>query len=526
MRQVLRPALRRAPAPSEGVGAPVVGPADALFYLDVAGQCRLGTTIYADEAALNTALGVTKSGEARSYPVHVAPGATEIITDGSFAGGGLDSWASGPAYTSNGSVAVVSNQLVASRNGAAAAYRCSRPVTLETTKAYRLTATRVGTTGSLTSAYLAAAGGGDLNASISVGAFSNGALELDFAPSVTSFFVGLNTSGAVSSVGTLTTDDYSLKECAPLAGWVQGGFSVEINATAPNGHAAVQCIACFGDDGGASGLGTRNSVRITRNTAGNIIVDVHNNASSQASLNLGNVADNAAFNVRIAVTNNRFSGSLNGGTVVTDTSGTLPPLAGMRLGRDSAIGSIAAWGGTIQSVTLWPEALADAELPNPFDAITVLGDSRAVAIADDLVTATARATSNQATGGQDFAGTLTVAQGLASYLRLRNVVLVQYRNTGETLQQCLDGLRGIIAAIGHERIYIEPMWPAITESQQAIVDGYNAALLGEFAAYSLDAEDQAAFLLDLADRPTGDGIHDDAAHQAIRAGYAKAFFGF
>lgn len=526
--RLARPLSRRPDAPHsplESTGA--FWPARSLLFADFAkAKFYAGGAVYASEAAMNTALGVTKSGEARSFPVYVAPGASELLADGGFTSG-IDSWVEAPAHAANGDIAVVSNQLVATRNGNAATYRCSRPVTLETTKAFRAIGTRVGTTGSLLSAFLAAAGGADLNASISAGAGSNGAMEVDFAPSSTAFNIGLNVSGTVSSVGSITTDDYSLKECLPIAGFVQGAFSAEIKATAPATHATIKCIAHWGDDGGQGGLGTRNSVRLIRNIAGNIILDVLNNAASQASLDLGNVADGAAFTVRFAVTNNRFSGSLNGATVVTDTAGTLPPLAAMRLGRDSMIGSVAAWDGTIQSFTLWPEALADAELPNPFDAINILGDSRAVAEWSALATAVSpRSVVSNATGGENYTTTITVAQALPDYVKRRNQVVVQYRNTNETLQQCLDGARGVLAAIGHARVYLEPMFSGIPESQQSVVDGYNAALLTELAAYSLSSSDQAAFLANLADRTVGDGIHDDAEHQAIRAAYAKAFFGF
>jgi len=521
----MRGAIKLLLALNEGVGG--FWPARSLLFDDFAnGRFYANGAVYGSEIAMNTALGVTKSGEARSFPVYMAPGASELIADGGFASG-IDSWIEAPAHAANGDIAVVANQLVVTRNGNAAAYRCSRPVTLETTKAYRATGTRVGTTGSLSAAYFAAAGGSDLNASISAGAFSDGAMEVDFAPSATAFNIGLNVSGTVSFVGSITSDNYSVKECLPLAGFVQGAFSVEIKATAPATHATAKCIAHWGDDGGQGGLGTRNSVRLTRNTSGNIILDVLNNAASQASLDLGNVADNAAFTVRFAVTNNRFSGSLNGATVVTDTAGTLPPLAAMRLGRDSMIGSVAAWDGTFQSFTLWPEALADAELPNPFDALLVLGDSRGVAEVTALATAVSpRSVTYQAVGGQDYATTVTTAQGLSAYNKQRNIVVVQYRNTGETLQQCLDGARGVLAAIGHTRVYLEPMFSGIPETQQSVVDGYNAALLTEFADYSLNSSDQAAFLANLADRTVGDGIHDDAEHQAVRAGYAKAFFGF
>jgi len=292
--------------------------------------------------------------------------------------------------------------------------------------------------------------------------------------------------------------------------------------------AANKTLLHIGDDGSAALLAVaRNSLWLYRNTSGAMILAVKRNAVDVASLNLGVVADGADIEIAFACTTNRFSVSLNGGTVVTDTSGVLPGLARLRIGRDYAGTAGQVWDAPISRVRLYAEALADAELPNPFDALLVLGDSRAVSEADDLATAVSpRAVTSSATGGESFSGTVAVAEALPAYLAQRNVVLVQYRNTNETLEQCLDGLRGVIAAIGHSRIYIEPMFAGIPESQQSVVDGYNAALLDEFAAYSLGSVQQAAFLADLADRDTGDGVHDDATHQAIRAGYTKAFFGF
>lgn len=474
----------------------------------------------ADETSFNTALGVTKSGEQRSFPVYVAPGATELLADGGFASG-VDSWTETPATAANGSVAQSAGQLVITAT--TTGYKVSRAVTVASDQPYRFLCDVVALGGTTAGFLTGGTGSVELaSASGTAGISSTGTKETDFSYASTATYIGLNSSG----VGTITLDNASLKVCAALKGASLSALSGRISAVAPAAAAAAKTLLYVGDDG-VGGLGGRNYLWLYRNTSGNIILAVRRNGSDVALLDLGNVANGAAFTVAFAATTNRFSGSLDGGVVVTDTAGTMPGLAKLRFGRDWAGTAGQVWDGTISRVKLYAEALADAELPDPFESLLVLGDSRAESMSDELITAVApRSVVEQATGGDSYATTVSVAQGLSSYLKQRNVVLVQYRNTGETLQQCLDGVRGVIAAIGHGRIYIEPMWPGIPETQQSVVDGYNEALLGEFAAYSLGSVQQAAFLADLADRTVGDGIHDDTEHQAIRAGYAKAFFWF
>ena len=520
LRPPMRAPMRSANSPREGVGGWWDRAATLLLDADYANDRIFDGVSFGSEAAYNASRGVTKSSEQRSVPVYVAPGATELLADGGFSSG-QDGWDETPATAANGSVAVVGGQLVLTVG--TTGYKVARAVTLVSDQPYRLLGDRIGSTGSMSGFLTGGTNAIELSSAAGTAGFtSNGTIECDFNSTGTAMYIGLNTTGT----GTMTADNFSLKACAALKGAV-ANWGGRISAVAPAAAAANKTLLYVGDDGSGGGVGPRNYLWLYRNTSGNIIFAVRRNGADVALLGLGNVANGAAFTVAFAATTNRFSASLNGGVVSTDTAGIMPGLAKLRVGRDYAGTAGQLWDGTISRLRLYGEALADAELPNPFDALLVLGDSRAELMADELLTAVApRDVNEQATGGESYATTVSVAQALPSYLKQRNVVLIQYRNTGETLQQCLDGVRSVLSAIGHTRVYIEPMWAGIPETQQSVVDGYNAALLAEFAAYSLNSSQQATFLATMAGRPTGDGIHDDATYQAIRAGYAKAFFGF
>lgn len=72
--------------------------------------------------------------------------------------------------------------------------------------------------------------------------------------------------------------------------------------------------------------------RLLRNSSNEIRFIVTDGGSGVCDLNLGTVANDTAFKVAVSWAANDFVGSLNGGTAVTDTSGTLPTTTTMRLG--------------------------------------------------------------------------------------------------------------------------------------------------------------------------------------------------
>lgn len=94
--------------------------------------------------------------------------------------------------------------------------------------------------------------------------------------------------------------------------------------------------------------------------AGNLIVAAADGDVTQSSLDLGAVANDTDFTIAARFADNNFAASLNGGAIVTDTSGTNPlGLTTARIGRDVA-GYY--WNSTIRTIETRRTA-SDTELP-------------------------------------------------------------------------------------------------------------------------------------------------------------------
>lgn len=105
--------------------------------------------------------------------------------------------------------------------------------------------------------------------------------------------------------------------------------------------------------------GTENErVRIERNSSNEIHCIVTDGGVEQANVNLGTVAANTAFKVAFAWSAGDFAASLNGGTVGTDASGTLPTVTTMRIG--SALTNL--WGRTEKRDAYYDSRKTNAQL--------------------------------------------------------------------------------------------------------------------------------------------------------------------
>lgn len=107
--------------------------------------------------------------------------------------------------------------------------------------------------------------------------------------------------------------------------------------------------------------GTENErIRIVRDASNVVRFIVTDGGAEQCNLNLGTVANSTAFKVAVSWAANDFAGCLNGGTVQTDTSGTLPTVTTMRAGRGSAADG---WFGHVASARYLPRnCVNNAEL--------------------------------------------------------------------------------------------------------------------------------------------------------------------
>ena len=127
-----------------------------------------------------------------------------------------------------------------------------------------------------------------------------------------------------------------------------------ISARAPGGKSGDQ-VLWQADDGSDA-----NSHRLLRDATGTLRYVVTTAGISQANLALGSVADGAMFKVAVRAAPNDFAGSLNGGAVVTDPSGTLPSITTERWGGGAAPGT--EWGGALASDVEFDTTLANADL--------------------------------------------------------------------------------------------------------------------------------------------------------------------
>jgi hypothetical protein len=119
-----------------------------------------------------------------------------------------------------------------------------------------------------------------------------------------------------------------------------------------------QAPAVIAVDGGS----IANEIAVQRDATTNLprgFVRVSN--ALQASM-AGAVAWSSGTSGKIAVAykSNDFAFVFNGGTVITDTAGSVPTVTTLRLG--SRAGGVGYWSGRIKSVTYYPSRLTNAEL--------------------------------------------------------------------------------------------------------------------------------------------------------------------
>ena len=156
-----------------------------------------------------------------------------------------------------------------------------------------------------------------------------------------------------------TTDLTILRDGSGASVWSGTGGTLVVQgrtAAGKPGGTAVQVLAQI-DDGTAN-----NRVRIYRNSTGNVRCSADAGGANQADLDLGVVADSTEFKVVFSFAANAFYASINGGTSVSDTSGTMPTgLVTRRHGCDSAGAS--QWGGHLKLDQTYNRQVSSADLP-------------------------------------------------------------------------------------------------------------------------------------------------------------------
>jgi hypothetical protein len=123
--------------------------------------------------------------------------------------------------------------------------------------------------------------------------------------------------------------------------------------TPRNSASAVASIVFQVDDGGY------NNRRAVYYFNGRMYATAVVGGVAQATLDLGAVANDTDFAIAVRWADNNFAASLNGGAIVTDTSGVNP--FGLTTARIGAVGSSNPWNSTIRHIETRRTA-TDAEL--------------------------------------------------------------------------------------------------------------------------------------------------------------------
>lgn len=115
----------------------------------------------------------------------------------------------------------------------------------------------------------------------------------------------------------------------------------------------------------ALALGVSENIRLVRGQSGaGVYGYVDDNGVSQAGMSAGIASAGAMITAAIAARANDFAACLNGGTVATDTSGTMPSPTALSIGSSAYLwnGGTNYLNGHVARVIYWPARLANATL--------------------------------------------------------------------------------------------------------------------------------------------------------------------
>ena len=191
------------------------------------------------------------------------------------------------------------------------------------------------TTGSSFSAY---AGDGSSGVYLWGAQFGNGADVSSYIPNLTT---GTTTRSA--DVATISGSDFTSFFNASEGTVLVEGVSFGIGTKA---------LVAFDDN-------TANESIILRTNGTDPIFEVVDGGVSQCSLDGGTITAGTAFKFAGAYKANDFAACLNGGTVQTDTGGTIPTVDRLRLGVDQAGNYL---NGYLSRVRYWTTRLTNAQL--------------------------------------------------------------------------------------------------------------------------------------------------------------------
>ncbi|WP_372393986.1 hypothetical protein ABMY26_00320 (plasmid) [Azospirillum sp. HJ39] len=184
-------------------------------------------------------------------------------------------------------------------------------------------------------------------------------LTISGAVQFAQFETGVLPTSYTRTVGSTVTRaaDVNALLLSAVAGWSAAEGTVVIRGRTALGMGSTGQVLWCMDDGTGS-----NRFFIYRETNRIVYALTQVGGVTQSSLGLGSVADDAAICVSFSWAANSFVASLNGGTVVTASSGSIPSgVTTLRIG--SLVGSSAPWNSTIARLTQFPRRLSNATHP-------------------------------------------------------------------------------------------------------------------------------------------------------------------
>lgn len=349
-------------SPETGGGGPWYDP-DAVLdveYLPTF-RARWDGQDFTNEAAFNLAIGGVLASPVRTFGPYVAPGATELVTNGGFATD-LTGWTSVLNGASTATVvAGVANLVSDGSTGLGAnGSGISQEITTEAGEAYLTQLTRSNAAGSLrlgSSLYAVDLG--------SIGTTIAGVNSIAFSAAGPSTFVYPYKSAA----GTAGVDNVTTKKAAPFKNFLQHGRTVRLRGTTPSVASGEKCALSFYNSA------TFDPAETFYNASGELHVRTRLGGVSQADLNLGVIAASTPFDLLTSAENNAFYACLLGGDILAqDVSGILPGVAFMKV-ADSPVAS-RTWGdGVVNRVTIYDDGSPQFFFSKSDPAMALFGDS-------------------------------------------------------------------------------------------------------------------------------------------------------
>jgi len=484
----------------------------ALLDADyTAGRYYFNGNTYSSVAALAAAMGGTNSGNALSIGPHLTG---NVLYESDFSAG-IDGFA-GTLNPGNGSLANSSGNLVGTVT--TSTYRYSRTVSANR-KAAKITTTQVSKTQGSASLAIGNNAGLSGAATIATAMGANGDYSAIGSTDGSSIYAGLQTSGA----GQTTTTNWTVEEVLPFDGFVQLQHRFEFDFTTGT-IGTQQVIEHLGIPAASA-----QSIQLLIDASGNLrLIVTISNSTVIANLDLGVLSPSTRYIVRGSVADNAFYANLDGGALVSDTSGQPPPAALFWLGRSFSGETLT---GGMHRAKIWPTATSDPNmLVDPARALFITGDSTGAGTGATAkwfanFGSPVRAYNNIAVGSETSSQMLARVQAAASFYHDWPLIIMDRPNTGEDAALWLANMKAAGAAWG-DKWFIMPPAQDVPDTSIANIATVQAALLSDpdFAGHTLGADRMAAYLAAVDDAGTrSDGLHFDDDGQAIQQIYIEDF---